>query len=651
MYGNPEPIKLHPSNNRYFQWRGNAMVLVTSSEHFGAVCNSDADYIAYLDELQAKGLNYTRVFTGIYSETNFWCPNNTLGPAIGKLITPWARDSSAGDCIIESDAGGGKKFNLNQWNTAYFDRLKDFLAQAAHRGIIVEITLFCPFYNSGFALSPVNSSNNINGINYPHDELFDTANDGAMNFAYSMVDKFVAELENYDNFWYEVANEPYYPGYIVSDAWQENITNRIVQQESSFTYKHMIARNVCQSCIITTCIRNISIYNFHYAYSHTQALNSQSLNKVLSLDEDWDFEWYDDYAVRSYGWKWIMAGGGLYQHLDPTFQNGHWSGDGIGEAQGCCGRISWGSVESRAQIGYCNAFINSLPFISMAPSTSCIVSAPGMALALAQSGQAYAVYIYDGSTGDLTLNLPPASNYTATWASTTSGLVLSTSSFSHCGGNKVLASPSFRGDIAIKVVSGDPLPIQLASFTGTVVHNGVRLNWRTISEVNNYGFFIQARSREGEEWLEAPNSFVAGHGTTREPQDYSFMHNNVVGEERQYRLKQLDLDGTVHYSEPIRISSLTSVTDIAPMEFALKQNYPNPFNPITTIRFQLPNDGHVSLKMVDVLGKVVATLVSEQKEAGTHQVQFDASKLASGMYFYRLTAGSFVATKSMMLIK
>ena len=652
LYGNPEPIKLHPLNNHYFQWRGNPMVLVTSGEHHGAICNSDFDYMAYLDELQSKGLNMTRVFTGIYSEYDFWCPNNTLGAAIGKLITPWVRDPNAGDCVISSGAGGGKKFNLNQWNTAYFDRLRDFLTQAANRGIVVELTLFCPFYNGNFQFSPVNSSNNVNGINYTQAELFNAGNSSAMNFAYAMVDKFVAELENYDNLWYEVVNEPYISGIEVSDAWQENITNRIVQQESNFTYKHLIARNICETCPTLTAIPNISIYNVHYG-NYTQAQNNQSLNKVIGLDEDWDFPWYDDYAVRSYGWKWIMAGGGLYSHLDPTFQNGYWSGNGTELAEEF-GRRSWGSAAIRAQLGYCNAFISSLPFISMAPRTSCIVSAPGggSALALAQSGEAYAVYIYGGSTGNLTLNLPAASNYTATWISTITGSVLSTSSFSHSGGHVTLTSPSFSGDIALKVLAVAPVPVQLASFSGTVVHNGVRLDWRTISEVNNYGFYVQSRSREMEEWADVANSFVPGHGTTMDPHDYSFVDSSAGSGTLSYRLKQIDLDGTVHFTEAVTVDVTTGIESIdLPTSFVLRQNYPNPFNPTTTIEYELPKVSFVGLQLFDLLGRSVATLVSGIEQAGSKAITFDATGLSGGVYYYRLQAGGFSETRKAVLLK
>lgn len=648
-FSNPEPIKLHPLNNRYFEWRGNPMVLVTSAEHYGAILNADADHIAYLDELQSKGLNMTRVFTGLYIEDeDFWCPNNTLSPAPGRLMTPWARSATPG-CN-----GGGNKFDLSQWDSSYFNRLKSFLTEAATRGIIVEITLFCPLFNGAFLFAPFNSDNNINGIHYPQSEFFNPGNASAMNFAYSMVDKFVAELENFDNFWYQVCNEPYISGpFEVSEEWQVNITNRIVQQESNFTYKHLIARNICSTCPTISAIPNISIYTVHYG-NYTQAQNNQGLNKVLSLDEDWDFPWYDDYAVRSYGWKWIMAGGGVYNHLDPSFQNGHWSGNGT-ELAIQWGRTSWGSASVRAQLGYCRAFINSLPFIFMTPNSSCIVSVPGggNALALAQDGQAYGVYIYGGSTGNLTLNLPASSGYTAIWMSTTSGEVLSSESFSHNGGNTTLASPSFSGDIALKVLLTAALPVQLASFTGTPVQNGVRLDWRTISEVNNYGFYVHRKRMEEMEWHELPNSFVAGRGTTGEPQNYSFTDSSAPPVSLMYRLKQVDLDGTSILTEPIHISGPTQIAEsnAAPGSFSLDQNYPNPFNPSTTITYQLPAVSHVTLQILDMLGRQIVTLVDGVEEPGHKSVQFDASGLASAVYLYRLQAGDFTKVRKLVIVK
>ncbi len=196
-----------------------------------------------------------------------------------------------------------------------------------------------------------------------------------------------------------------------------------------------------------------------------------------------------------------------------------------------------------------------------------------------------------------------------------------------------------------------PTPIQLSSFTGILINNRVRLDWTTVSELNNYGFFVQ-KKRTGEvRWNEIPNSFIAGHGTTSIPHHYTFTDDAVVTTMVQYRLEQRDLNGAIHYTEPIQIEIPTDVKGIVPGEFALQQNYPNPFNPTTEIRYQTPEVVHVTLKLFDVLGREVATLVNEVKQAGTYTVLFDASNLTGGVYFYRMQAGDFVKTKKLLLLK
>jgi photosystem II stability/assembly factor-like uncharacterized protein len=196
------------------------------------------------------------------------------------------------------------------------------------------------------------------------------------------------------------------------------------------------------------------------------------------------------------------------------------------------------------------------------------------------------------------------------------------------------------------------LPIQLARFTAAAINNSVRLEWTTISEVNNFGFFVERQVQNATEWIEVPNSFIAGNGTTNQPQHYSFVDRNVGAGTWLYRLRQHDLDGTVNYTEPVSVDILTSVEgkDL-PTEFALKQNYPNPFNPSTTIEFSIAKAGLVSLRVFDVLGKEVATIVNEPLNQGSYTKTFSAEGLSSGMYLYKLTAGDFVTTKKFVLSK
>jgi hypothetical protein len=134
-----EPIRLDPQNPRYFRYGGKTTALITSGEHYGSVINADFDSRMYLKTLQADGLNYTRIFGGSYVEvpaSSFGIKRNTLAPASGKLILPWARSGEPGY------AGGGDKFDLDKWDPEYFRRLDHFLSEAEGSGIAVEISLF-----------------------------------------------------------------------------------------------------------------------------------------------------------------------------------------------------------------------------------------------------------------------------------------------------------------------------------------------------------------------------------------------------------------------------------------------------------------------------------------------------------------------------
>lgn len=197
-----------------------------------------------------------------------------------------------------------------------------------------------------------------------------------------------------------------------------------------------------------------------------------------------------------------------------------------------------------------------------------------------------------------------------------------------------------------------PVPIQLATFTGrSAGGNDVILEWRTISEIINYGFEIQKAAERDVEYLTIPNSFITGHGTTIVPQDYSFVDHSGTTGMQYYRLKQIDLDGAIHFSDAIYIPIMTGVAENSPARFELLQNSPNPFNPATVINYQLPFHKHVTLKVYDLLGQEMATLVDGAEEPGFKSAMFDASNLPSGVYIYRLEAGGFVTAKKLLLLR
>jgi 5'-nucleotidase len=197
-------------------------------------------------------------------------------------------------------------------------------------------------------------------------------------------------------------------------------------------------------------------------------------------------------------------------------------------------------------------------------------------------------------------------------------------------------------EFAIGSDISNSLPVEFTSFTAKSVSEGVKLEWETASELNNDRFEIE-RSLDRNTF--AVVGTVRGAGTTTEAQSYGFLDNTAQNGKFYYRLKQVDFDGTVDYS------NIVEVVKDKPTTFELAQNYPNPFNPTTTINYQLPTNALVTLKVYDVVGREVATLVNARQEAGRYDINFNATSLSSGVYFYRLQAGSFVETKKMMLVK
>jgi len=224
---------------------------------------------------------------------------------------------------------------------------------------------------------------------------------------------------------------------------------------------------------------------------------------------------------------------------------------------------------------------------------------------------------------------------------------------------------------AVVEISTPVVPVELISFVAAANNNSVILNWSTATEINNSGFSVERRTDVEESWTEI--GFVPGFGTSTERRSYSFVDPDLNTAAYVYRLKQIDFDGSFEYSSEVYV-------DInLPARFSLMQNYPNPFNPSTKIKFTVPNsplslgEGQgVRLIVYDVLGNEVATLVNEELPAGEYEVEFHSNNnsdqsfrlvpagrspdglvrnLSSGVYFYKLIAGTFSETKKMILAK
>ncbi|HSD62776.1 MAG TPA: T9SS type A sorting domain-containing protein [Ignavibacteriaceae bacterium] len=191
------------------------------------------------------------------------------------------------------------------------------------------------------------------------------------------------------------------------------------------------------------------------------------------------------------------------------------------------------------------------------------------------------------------------------------------------------------------------VPVELTSFTASAANGNVSLSWQTATEINNKGFEIERQVNSPQssvgKWEEI--GYVTGSGTTTESRSYSFNDNNVKSGNYIYRLKQIDLNGSSNYSNEVEVSI------VAPTEFSLEQNYPNPFNPATLIKYSIPADQQVKLNVYNLLGQKVMTLVNDFRKAGQYEINFNASRLASGVYFYKLEAGNQSSIKKMILMK
>lgn len=197
-------------------------------------------------------------------------------------------------------------------------------------------------------------------------------------------------------------------------------------------------------------------------------------------------------------------------------------------------------------------------------------------------------------------------------------------------------------EVNLYAPDGIIIPIELSMCESLVNEDNVELIWRTVSETNNYGFYIE-RSKDNN-WEEI--GFVKGNGNSTKEILYSYVDREPleVGV-YYYRLRQVDFDGTSEeYKFPL-------VNIKAPENFELFQNYPNPFNPETNIKFNLKEKGHVKLIVYNILGQVIDVLVDKELEAGYHKVIFNARNLSSGVYIYKISVNNFNETKKMILIK
>jgi hypothetical protein len=463
-----QPIKLHPANPHYFLFNGQPTLLITSAEHYGAVINKDFDYVPYLDELKAYGLNYTRIYPGaMFEPLGKFIKGNPLGPRPQSLILPWARSSE------QSYLFGGNKFDLDKWDPAYFARLKDFIAKAGERGIVVEVCFFNSQYSDSWPLSPLYYENNIQGVGKcDYEDAQTLKRPDVVKRESDYISKITQEVNAFDNIILEICDEPsLFVPHADAGPWVGHLLQVVHDTESKLPKKHMVAQeeegpiggpiDFSGSPLLSVIVGQYVWEGGMEQLGGMRALDTEyHHNKVIELNET---AWYPiGYkgdvvaASRVEGWEFIVGGGAGFNHLNGRFVPGDPAGKTPDNAQ------VLGALHNLKE------FMYSFDFLKMRPDRNFVVSGIPKGVycrGISQPGEQYALYHHHSQLEErnhyyivtpgnyletLVLNLP-GNMYTADWVDAASGSVLDTVKFTHQGGDHPFITPRHSVDIALRI--------------------------------------------------------------------------------------------------------------------------------------------------------------------------------------------------------
>lgn len=467
-----EPIQAHPANPHYFLYHGRPTILITSAEHYGAVINGAFDYGPYLDALRAHGLNYTRFYPGaMFEPIDKFITGNPLGAKPRDLVLPWARSDREGYLL------GGNRFDLDRWNPVYFARLKDFLAKAAERGIVVEICFFNSQYSDTWPISPLYYENNVQGVGrcdwrdaqtLKHADLVRREDD--------YVRKITEEVNGFDNVILEICDEPASigTGVALAGPWVSHLLDTVIQTERALPNKHLVAQEVegpFGGAMDFSADPRLSLIVGQYLWGGEGDASGgemgglkgleykYGLNKPIELNETAYYPlWYrgDKFAAsRVEAWEFLVGGGSGFNQLNGLFTPENPAGAGPENER------LLGALENLKK------FLYSFDFLKMHRDKNFVVdglrSSEIHYQAISEPGVQYALYIHHGSerSGSYKVvpgryqenpivNLP-AGRYRAEWIDPERGTVITTVSFTHAGGQRTIATPAYAVDVALRV--------------------------------------------------------------------------------------------------------------------------------------------------------------------------------------------------------
>ena len=467
-----DPIKLHPANPHYYLFNGQPTILITSAEHYGGVINKDFDYVTYFDALKSYGLNYTRIYAGaMFEPIGKFIEGNPLGPKPQSLILPWAQTD------VPGYLHGGNKFDLDQWNPAYFERLKDFIAKAGERGIVVEICFFNAQYSDTWPISPLYYENNIQGEgNCPYQDAQTLKHPDVVRRESDYVRKITQEVNAYDNVILEICDEAPDIGHPPTPldeagAWVSHLADVVVEAEKPLPKKHLLAVQVegpvggpldLSGTSKVNVIVNQYVWRAGFQMGGMRGLELEYAHKKpIELNEtDWYPLWYRGDAVadsRVEAWEFVVGGGGSFNHLNGRFT----AADPAGKTPD--------NARILSALKHLRDFMYSFDFLKMSPDKTFVldgIPAGVYCRGISEPGKQYALYhhhskykengtsSYMVTPGSYTENLElvlPSGTYKADWVDPASGNLLGTETFTHHGGNRIFATPKHAVDIALRI--------------------------------------------------------------------------------------------------------------------------------------------------------------------------------------------------------
>jgi hypothetical protein len=468
-------FNIHPQNPAIFSYKGKPTLLIGSGEHYGAVMNLDFNYKKYLATLKQDNLNITRLFTGAHHEVaaSFGIQRNTMAPPENRFVAVWARNEKN-----VKNTEGVLKYDLEKWDDNYFSRLTDFMQTAQVNGVIVEVNLFSSIYDKSiWVLSPLNPKNCIQTLpDSPYQKVYTVENGAFQPYLEAYVRKMVRALNVFDNFYFEIQNEPWadngrnagnWNDFVQADMlkeswniwrtsidiaherslkWQKRISEIIKEEENLLAKKHLISQNYSNYKYPLSSVEpTINILSFHYCLPEVVAQNAH-WNKPICFNET-GFSGSDANLYRRQAWRFMMSGGSQFNNLDYSFTVG--KEDGTDTTNIAPGQ---GSPRFRQQLKILRGYLESFNLIKLKSDNQTIKASMGAtSFCLSDKATQWAIYCESYERFTLVLSLPKG-NYKATWLDVLTGKEVGFQAINSLGGEVKIAPKDWIGEMALRIV-------------------------------------------------------------------------------------------------------------------------------------------------------------------------------------------------------